>query len=197
MLLSLLFALFLFLAPRVPAGAAAAAAARRAVELYLIPHTHADVGWLQTLDSLSRVNAYSCGNSEESKLTQRLQHLRVLVDDPLKPPIRRNGGQHALLQKAPLVHTQNSRAPIAVAITTNVLHRRPQQLIAQLAQPRDTGLPAVLGEESRVHLDPLFIFLGRIHGHCSDNLMFEVRSGLEPLLRCVPPLVKVASGRAK
>ena len=38
MLLSLLFALFLFLAPRVPAGAAAAAAARRAVELYLIPH---------------------------------------------------------------------------------------------------------------------------------------------------------------
>ena len=26
------------------------------VELYLIPHTHADVGWLQTLDSLSRVN---------------------------------------------------------------------------------------------------------------------------------------------
>ena len=81
------------------------ALAAGSVELYLIPHTHADVGWLQTLDSLSRVNAYSCGNSEESKLTQRLQHLRVLVDDPLKPPIRRNGGQHALLQKAPLVHT--------------------------------------------------------------------------------------------
>ena len=55
MLLSLLFALFLFLPLRVPAGAAAAAP-RRAVELYLIPHTHADVGWLQTLDSLSRVN---------------------------------------------------------------------------------------------------------------------------------------------
>ena len=27
-----------------------------ALELYLIPHTHADVGWLQTVDSLSRMN---------------------------------------------------------------------------------------------------------------------------------------------
>ena len=26
------------------------------LELYLIPHTHADVGWLQTVNSLSRMN---------------------------------------------------------------------------------------------------------------------------------------------
>ena len=38
-------------------GAAAAAPANDTmVELWLIPHTHADVGWLQTVDSLSRMN---------------------------------------------------------------------------------------------------------------------------------------------
>lgn len=26
------------------------------IELFLLPHTHADVGWLQTVDSLSRMN---------------------------------------------------------------------------------------------------------------------------------------------
>ena len=26
------------------------------VDLYLVPHTHADVGWMQTVNSLSRIN---------------------------------------------------------------------------------------------------------------------------------------------
>ena len=30
--------------------------AQSLTELYLVPHTHADVGWLQTTNSLSRVN---------------------------------------------------------------------------------------------------------------------------------------------
>jgi hypothetical protein len=37
-------------------GAAGAAAADPVVQLFVVPHTHADVGWLQTVDSLSRMN---------------------------------------------------------------------------------------------------------------------------------------------
>ena len=31
------------------------AAAKPTVNLFLLPHTHADVGWLETVDALSRV----------------------------------------------------------------------------------------------------------------------------------------------
>jgi lysosomal alpha-mannosidase len=82
MLLSLLFALFLFLPLRVPAGAAAAAP-RRAVELYLIPHTHADVGWLQTLDSLSRVNVSRILDGVVGNLLNDTQKRRRFVWDEM------------------------------------------------------------------------------------------------------------------
>ena len=34
----------------------AALATQPALELWIIPHSHADVGWLQTVNSLQRVN---------------------------------------------------------------------------------------------------------------------------------------------
>lgn len=35
---------------------AAVGASQPVVDLYLLPHTHADVGWMQTVNSLSRMN---------------------------------------------------------------------------------------------------------------------------------------------
>ena len=40
------------------------------VDLYLIPHTHADVGWMQTVNSLSRMNISRILDSVTAELTK-------------------------------------------------------------------------------------------------------------------------------
>ena len=65
------------------------------VELWIIPHTHADVGWLQTVDSLSRMNVSRIlngvtGNLMNDTLRRRrfvwdeMAFLQVGVDSPCR-----------------------------------------------------------------------------------------------------------------
>ena len=56
--------------------------ARALTELHLVPHTHADVGWLQTLDSLSRVNVSRILNGVTGNLhNDTLKRRRFVWDE--------------------------------------------------------------------------------------------------------------------
>ena len=53
------------------------------IELFLVPHTHADVGWLQTLDSLARVNVSRILNGVVGNLANDTLKRRRFVWDEM------------------------------------------------------------------------------------------------------------------
>jgi hypothetical protein len=53
------------------------------VELFLVPHTHADVGWLQTVDSLSRMNVSRILNGVVGNLMNDTHKRRRFVWDEM------------------------------------------------------------------------------------------------------------------
>ena len=64
-------------------GLLSGANADEPIELHLLPHTHADVGWLQTVDSLSRMNVSRILDGVVGNLMNDTQKRRRFVWDEM------------------------------------------------------------------------------------------------------------------